>query len=181
MRWFSAEHSCSDGLTDAYLFLTSVHPMLLWCVGLVCHNSSIRGLHHFNPNTRRLHLPPVCRLLAVSGHLSRTRGSLASSVGHPCSPLALTAAHPREFLRAPPPCPRLVFGTPANSGHAPPRQVAGVHLAVRKGLLHHHSHSWTSPLCCGEHFPVHPLLVTISVQTRDESVNCSCGLSCVHE
>jgi hypothetical protein len=101
MPYFTPELSCTDGSTDACIFLPSVHPTLYKRVGPTRHNSSAQSLTP-NPNlqsvagrTRRACTPSS--LLRHRRFSSRTRAR-ASSAGLP----VLAAGH-----RTAPPPPKL--------------------------------------------------------------------------
>jgi hypothetical protein len=73
VRWFTAEQIWSDGSTDAHIFPPSVHPMLHWRVGPICHNGLAPRPPHSNPNTDAVQGCPCAAVHAVSD-LLRARG-----------------------------------------------------------------------------------------------------------
>jgi hypothetical protein len=98
MVGFTRELSCTDGSTDAYIFLPSVHPTLYKSVGPTCHNgwrlaSSPNPI--FSPAAARARLVTVRRRLLASGE------SLAYARLRPPPPPAIRA-------RCRPPAPPLL-------------------------------------------------------------------------
>jgi hypothetical protein len=134
MVGFTRELSCTDGSTDAYIFLPSVHPTLYKSVGPTCHNgwrlaSSPNPI--FSPAAARARLVTVRRRLLASGE------SLAYARLRPPPlrrPSALVVGRPhRPSLpspRAQGATPELGFPPPANSR---PGDTAATRRCVSKG------------------------------------------------
>jgi hypothetical protein len=74
MVGFTQELSCTDGSTDACIFLLSDHPTLYKSVGPTCHNDLARLVFLSNPNYPVRRRPSLSRRTSPSSHL---RPSLA--------------------------------------------------------------------------------------------------------